>query len=578
VSVAPEELLPQQRLRWLARLHLFSLAGVAGLALIGAWRIPGLAIVPLLAIIIVMAGCEAALLAYVARHEGEHAPPESTRIGLIYGQVVLDIIGLTVALHFSGGSENPFFPFYVFPVLLAGALLTRRATFGFAALATVLYTGLLIAEALGWLPHYTLTGLQDPVAYQRWTYLAGLVLSLGATCFVTAEATSVLMEALRARARQLTESHERLAARAAELSGLNEQLRAANEDYKHSREHMDDLYVELQQAYTRLEIRSRNMSELNEQLRQANAECKARREELSTVYEQMQEAYRRLETRSEHMRELNEQLRVANAQCSRQRNELAKLNGQLVQANDKLSALEDARAQFTLLVTHELRAPVAAIQSYLKLILEGYVPPTKVQETLEKAEKRAMEQLALIADLLELGRIQSADARGKVEPIQLGRALLEQMDLMAARAQERGITIHADVDPELPLVLSNNDQIRSVWNNLISNAIKYNRDDGRVDIKLHCEGDRIVGSVSDTGIGIPAEAMTRLFSEFFRADNAKAASRMGTGLGLSIVKEIIEHSGGQITCESEIDKGTTFRFWLPVIAEPVAEEAIAVES
>ena len=79
------------------------------------------------------------------------------------------------------------------------------------------------------------------------------------------------------------------------------------------------------------------------------------------------------------------------------------------------------------------------------------------------------------------------------------------------------------------------------------------------------DGDRLVGSISDTGIGIPPEAMARLFSEFFRADNAKAISRMGTGLGLSIVKEIIERSGGKITAESELNKGTVFRFWLPVI-------------
>ena len=84
--------------------------------------------------------------------------------------------------------------------------------------------------------------------------------------------------------------------------------------------------------------------------------------------------------------------------------------------------------------------------------------------------------------------------------------------------------------------------------------------------------------MSDTGIGIPPEAMARLFSEFFRADNAKVHSRMGTGLGLSIVKEIVERSGGQITAESELDKGTTFRFWLPVMnkdpdAIPASEAA-----
>ncbi len=140
------------------------------------------------------------------------------------------------------------------------------------------------------------------------------------------------------------------------------------------------------------------------------------------------------------------------------------------------------RAQFTLLVTHELRAPVAAIQSYLKLILEGYVPEAKVRETLMKAERRAMDQLALIADLLELGRIGSADARGKVQPIHVEQFLHEQVDLLAAGARERGIALDLAVDPDLPPVLTNPDQIKSLWNNLISNAIKYNRDGGRIAV------------------------------------------------------------------------------------------------
>ena len=114
-------------------------------------------------------------------------------------------------------------------------------------------------------------------------------------------------------------------------------------------------------------------------------------------------------------------------------------------------------------------------------------------------------------------------------------------------------------------MLANPDQIKSLWNNLISNAIKYNRDGGRVEVVLGREGRRLVARVSDTGIGIPPEAMKRLFSEFFRADNAKTHSRAGTGLGLSIIKEIVERAGGEITVESALDQGTTFRFWLPAI-------------
>ena len=494
------------------------------------------------------------------------SPNSAARRRLVSGQTALDIVGLTVLLHLAGGVENPFFPFYAFSVIIAGALLTRRLTLGRAALATALYTGLLAVEAVGWLPHHHLEGFQDPLLYQRTAYLAAQAVALAAVCFLSGEATVQLVGRLRARARELAEITTRAEARTAQLRELNNQLRAANAECAGSRQHLDATHTELQNAYDRLEVRSQQLIELNNQLRAANAECKVRREELTDLTAQLQEAYRRLETRNERMADLNEQLRAANERCQQRGDELAVVNERLARANAKLLELDDARAQFTLLVTHELRAPVAAIQSYLKLILEGYVSEAKVRETLEKAERRAMEQLALIADLLELGRIQSADAHGLVKPVQVDQLLVEQLDLMIARAQERGITVETQVEPNLPPVTANADQMKSLWNNLISNAIKYNVDRGRVEISLCRSGGHLVGRVSDTGIGIPAEAMPRLFSEFFRADNAKAISRMGTGLGLSIVKEIVERTGGKITVESEVNKGTTFNFWLPVTA------------
>jgi signal transduction histidine kinase len=375
----------------------------------------------------------------------------------------------------------------------------------------------------------------------------------------------VLVSALHVRADELAESHRSAEDRAVRMRQLNEQLSSANDEYRHQREHLDAAYAELQRAYDRLEVRSSQLSELNERLRAANAECKLRREELGDLNSRLQETLTRLETRNEHMRDLTEQLRAANEECRTRRDDLEKLNAELARANTKLRELEDIRAQFTLLVTHELRAPVAAIQSYLKLILEGYVPEGKVRETLEKAERRAMDQLALIADLLELGRIGSADARGQVQPLQVEQALREQVELLGGAARERNISIQLDIEPDLPMIMANPDQVKSLWSNLISNAIKYNRDGGRVEVTVKRAGDRLAFSVSDTGIGIPPEAMARLFSEFFRADNAKAYSRSGTGLGLSIVKEIIERAGGEITAESELDKGTTFRFWLPVL-------------
>jgi signal transduction histidine kinase len=524
------------RLEKLAQLHLLAMGFALLLILVGAWRVPDLAMAPLLLIVGVLAALNAGLLLFI-RRRGALELSERITAAITHTQVLLDIIGLTLLLYFAGGSENPFFPFYVFPVILAAALLGRRAGYAYSALSVALYAGMLTAEALLLLPHHHLIGLHPPARPVNPTLLLAQSVSLLATCLAAAAVTTLLVEALESRAAELAESRQRAEIRAANMHELNDQLRRANEECRHQREHLDAAYLELQRAHDRLSVRSSQLSDLNEQLRRANAECKDRRSELE------------------------------------------RLNAELERANQKLRELEDIRAQFTLLTTHELRAPVAAIQSYLKLILEGYVPEEKMHETLAKAERRAMDQLALIADLLELGRIGSADARGQVQPVPVDVLLREQAELLSAGARERNIALDLRIEPGLPPVLANPDQVKSLWNNLISNAIKYNRDSGRVEVTLRREGDRVIAGISDTGIGIPPEAMGRLFSEFFRADNAKAHSRSGTGLGLSIVQEIVERAGGKITAESELNKGTTFHFWLPALTsrtgpEPPSDEEV----
>ena len=574
MTIAATSSLPGRgaRLRWLSTARLPVIVGAAVLATLVDRVFGGLALAPLLLTLAALAALSIGTIYFVDRR-GAAGLSLGEKWWLAAAQVVADIVALTLVIHFSGGAENPFFPLYAIPVIVAAVLPGRVPALGAATLASLLYAGVVLAEWSGALPHHdALPGAS--AAVESAGYAIAQSVAVAVTVFVAAEGTSMLVGALKTRARDLEANQHRTEERTAEMRRLNEQLRTANEELSHQRGHLDAAYAELMIAHERLQVRSSHMSELNEQLRLANAECKSRREELAQVNEKLREALGRLETRTEHMSELNELLREANGECRARRDELERLNAELALANRKLRELEDVRAQFTLLTTHELRAPVAAIQSYLKLILEGYVPQAKVRETLEKAERRAMEQLALIADLLELGRIGSADARGLVQPTQIEQSLAEQVEFLSGNARERGITIETRVGSSLSPVLANPDQIKSLWNNLISNAIKYNRDGGQVDVTLIEEGGRLIATVQDTGIGIPAEAMTRLFSEFFRADNAKAQSRQGTGLGLSIVKEIVERAGGQITVESELGVGTRFYFWLPVHA-PVAPRAPA---
>ena len=256
------------------------------------------------------------------------------------------------------------------------------------------------------------------------------------------------------------------------------------------------------------------------------------------------------------LRRREQELLESNQACELRAGELARLNA-------RLEELDKTRSQFIRLVTHELRAPVAAIQSYLKLILEGYVPPEKQKEIIAKAERRALEQLALISDLLDLAHLQNKKEETAAEPVDVASILRGVADLMQTRAEDKDLLFSVQIEPNVPPVRANPEHIKQLWTNLISNAIKYTEPGGIVVVSLTQNPKYVVGTVRDTGIGMSPEQLTHIFDEFYRTEEAKAMERQGTGLGLSIVKRIVEMYNGRIWVESEKGKGSKFTFALP---------------
>ena len=140
---------------------------------------------------------------------------------------------------------------------------------------------------------------------------------------------------------------------------------------------------------------------------------------------------------------------------------------------------------------------------------------------------------------------------------QISPTVVEQINL-------KGIELKVEIAPTLPSIIAVPEQIKSLWNNLVSNAVKYTPDGGQIRILLKMGTDNALdGIVSDTGIGIPEEAQERLFSEFYRASNAKELEISGTGLGLVIIKRILHGLNGDINLQSRVNEGTTFHFWIP---------------
>lgn len=490
----PVDLELMDRAKWLIRLRWLVLAIAAGVAVVAHnWLGGALRLNDVWVILAVVAGYNA-LFWIVAHRLVSHTEPHAIHISLMHTQILADLLALTFLLHFTGGIENPFSTYYVLIVVIGSTMLmTKRAGYSYAAIATALWVGLLALEALGVIPHHNLAGFRLPVRYRELPHLVSESFVLGSANFGVAYLTSRIISRLREGQRQLYE---------------------------------------------------------------ANASCELRASELAELNRQLQEANRSCELRAGELAELNRRLAEANASCELRAEELARLNA-------RLQELDRTRSLFIRLVTHELRAPVAAIQSYLRLILDGYVPPEHTREIVAKAEQRARDQLDLIGDLLDLARVQEPKDKVKVEPIDMAAVLHDVLDLIQARAQDKGLDITVDVAPDVPRVTANLEHIKQIWTNLISNAIKYTPDGGKVFITLKAEGDQVRGIVRDTGIGMTPEEMSHIFENFYRTERAKAMSHHGTGLGLSIVKGLMERYGGRIWVESEVGKGSTFTFELP---------------
>ena len=218
------------------------------------------------------------------------------------------------------------------------------------------------------------------------------------------------------------------------------------------------------------------------------------------------------------------------------------------------------RFQFISVVAHELKSPINAINSYLQVLLDPAVTvePERVRFMLERSQVRLEGMRKLVADLLDLTRIESGQRQRQVAPVDLTDVARRALDSAGQAAQEHQITL-ALAAPATPIMMAADPaELEIVLNNLVSNAIKYNRPNGRVDVTLTATDAVATVRVADTGIGMSADELARLFGEFVRIKNPKTRGILGSGLGLSIVKRLCKLYGGEVAVESTPDVGTAF--------------------
>mgnify|MGYP001007992843 CR=1 FL=1 len=229
----------------------------------------------------------------------------------------------------------------------------------------------------------------------------------------------------------------------------------------------------------------------------------------------------------------------------------------------ELRRLENIRKEFVANVSHELRTPAASIKGYAETLLDGALDdPDNARDFVRIMAEDADRLAKLIEDLLDLSAIESGKMSRDVTECGLGAVLHKAVESLGAQARAAGVTVKVKQIDDVQ-VKGDELGLYRMFLNLIENAVKYNREDGRVDIETRLVDSGVEIRVQDTGIGIPEEDIPRIFERFYRVDKARSRQLGGTGLGLAIVKHIVQAHGGSVSVESVLGQGSVFIVILP---------------
>jgi two-component system, OmpR family, phosphate regulon sensor histidine kinase PhoR len=242
----------------------------------------------------------------------------------------------------------------------------------------------------------------------------------------------------------------------------------------------------------------------------------------------------------------------------------------------RLKELENIRTEFVGNVSHELRTPLSLIKGSAETLLDGAInDPQQAIRFLQKIDKHSDRLLYLIEDLLVISRLESGHAALNLSPVDLRELCQRVLDDLGARATARQVALENKI-PAQTVVWADADRLQQVFFNLADNAIKYGKSAGCVTVGAHDAGDKVEVFVADDGPGIPPDSLGRVFERFYRVDRARSRESGGTGLGLAIVKHIVQAHGGEAWVKSEMQKGATFHFTLPI--KPASTSAQAAGS
>ncbi|MBI2098672.1 MAG: HAMP domain-containing histidine kinase [Candidatus Wildermuthbacteria bacterium] len=240
---------------------------------------------------------------------------------------------------------------------------------------------------------------------------------------------------------------------------------------------------------------------------------------------------------------------------------------ELTQSNERLRDLDAIKSQFVSVAAHQLRTPLAGIKWTLYALLEERTGKLNAEQKTfaGDAYKATLRLIELVNDLLDASRLEEGRFGFKTQKQDFLPVVQSTYEKFEKSAKEKGVTFSFVAPKEpLPTLTIDKEKITIALENMVDNALKYTPPGGRVTIRLFKEKNQVICDVADTGIGMPKDQTSKIFTKFFRAENAQLSQTSGTGLGLYLAKNIIEHHGGAIFFTTKENQGSTFTFTLPI--------------